>query len=218
MSRPLLPMLPVSVPPVQGVFQAGLTLGACVGMAQAKQTQWDRVAFGHSGPLEAPRSPSQEGAAAPPQYPPPGPRLAQHVGIPQLCGVGHHQLLLSPSPSLVVGRLNRSAPNGSFAPQTCGLEPSTPIPGATFWSSALPPGLLSCPAAPRENWSMPTLSLTAAGRALAATMPWGPCCPPSPSPPAPPLELLSGAGEEYEFGVSFAPGQETLFLVRGQHS
>ena len=35
-------------------------------MAQAKQTQWDQVAFGHSGPPKMRGSPRQEGAAAPP--------------------------------------------------------------------------------------------------------------------------------------------------------
>lgn len=36
----------------RGGCQAGLTPGVCIGMAQAKQAQWDRVVFRDSGPLK----------------------------------------------------------------------------------------------------------------------------------------------------------------------
>lgn len=175
----------------RGICQAGLAPGFCIGRAQAKQTPWDRVAFGHSGPLRTPRSPRQEGASAP-LHPLPCPRLAQHRGIPQLWGVGHHQLLLAPNPSLAVGKWNRKAPNSPFPPRPVGWSPPHPFLGPHPRALPSPQGCSPLPSSPGKTWThaQPDCCRTSPGCHGVAAVPSVPTLQHLP------LEPLSGAGEE----------------------
>lgn len=135
----------------RGLCQAGLTLGVCVGMAQAKQTQWDMVAFGHSDPLKTPRFPRQEGAAAP-LSPPPGPRLAQQGHIPPAVGSRTPPASPCPKPQLSSGKIKQKYSNGPFAPPALRAGAlHTHSWGHILEICPLPRAALHCPAAPKEN-------------------------------------------------------------------
>lgn len=65
-------------------------------------------------------------------------------------GVGHHQLLLGPNPSLVVGKLNRNAPNGSFdPPRPVGWSPPHPFLGPHPGALPSPKGYSPLPSSPQ---------------------------------------------------------------------
>lgn len=124
----------------RGGCQAGLTPGVCIGMAQAKQAQWDRVAFRDSGPLKTPwfLSPPQS-----PACPQTGPAWGW---VSHSCGEWDTSC---PKPQLSSGEIKQKCPKQPLCPpRPVGWSPPHPFLGPHPGALSSPQGSSPLPCSP----------------------------------------------------------------------